>query len=248
MSEISEDVLTELYMRAQSQRRSDWVENACAILASAGQAEQLRKSVRAVVAMLKNGEYAEHWANAEAPKDADAAALEEVITELVNGSHELIPRRDCVAPTPAAAQTTYSSTQATNCAVCGEQKHTPLRIDWMGGYVCLTCIDKELESRGEQPAAAQDEVPECNGSHDDGQIAAGDAECTACTGGAGRAPVSGAAVDVLAQLSSRLRLMKQDIHKGDTVFRCGFNDAIDSALSEIERIDRDAANGSGGHD
>jgi hypothetical protein len=74
------------------------------IAASAGQAEPLRKSVRAAVAMLKNGEYAEHWANAEAPKDADAAALEEVITELVNGSHELIPRRDRVAPTPAAAQ------------------------------------------------------------------------------------------------------------------------------------------------
>ncbi|EKS9800288.1 MULTISPECIES: hypothetical protein [Burkholderia] len=42
---------------------------------------------------------------------------------------------------------TYSSVQATNCACCGEYKHTPLRIDWMGGYVCLTCIDRELESR-----------------------------------------------------------------------------------------------------
>ncbi|WGS47134.1 hypothetical protein LFL97_33960 [Burkholderia sp. JSH-S8] len=42
---------------------------------------------------------------------------------------------------------TYSSVQATNCARCGNYKHTPLRIDWMGGYVCLTCIDRELESR-----------------------------------------------------------------------------------------------------
>ena len=33
------------------------------------------------------------------------------------------------------------------CASCGEHKNTPLRIDWMGGYVCLTCIDRELESR-----------------------------------------------------------------------------------------------------
>ena len=41
---------------------------------------------------------------------------------------------------------TYTSTQATNCAVCGEHKHTPLRIDSMGGYVCLTCIDKKLGS------------------------------------------------------------------------------------------------------
>ena len=40
---------------------------------------------------------------------------------------------------------TYTSTQATNCACCGERKHTPLRIDWMGGYVCLTCINNKLE-------------------------------------------------------------------------------------------------------
>lgn len=39
---------------------------------------------------------------------------------------------------------TYSSTQATNCAGCGKHKHTPLRIDAMGGYVCLTCIDQKL--------------------------------------------------------------------------------------------------------
>ncbi|WP_313453414.1 hypothetical protein [Stutzerimonas nitrititolerans] len=40
---------------------------------------------------------------------------------------------------------TYSSEQATNCAGCGQHKHTPLRVDAMGGYVCLTCIDKRLE-------------------------------------------------------------------------------------------------------
>lgn len=39
---------------------------------------------------------------------------------------------------------TYASTQATNCAGCGKYKHTPLRVDAMGGYVCLTCIDKKL--------------------------------------------------------------------------------------------------------
>ncbi|WAS56242.1 hypothetical protein MK974_24390 [Burkholderia ambifaria] len=48
---------------------------------------------------------------------------------------------------------TYSSVQATNCACCGDYKHTPLRIDWMGGYVCLTCIDRELESRTSAQAA-----------------------------------------------------------------------------------------------
>jgi uroporphyrinogen-III decarboxylase len=41
---------------------------------------------------------------------------------------------------------TYASKQATKCAQCGEHKHTPLRIDAMGGYVCLTCIDKKLGS------------------------------------------------------------------------------------------------------
>lgn len=47
---------------------------------------------------------------------------------------------------------TYASTQATNCAGCGEHKHTPLRVDWMGGYVCLTCIRRELEALHDDPA------------------------------------------------------------------------------------------------
>jgi hypothetical protein len=42
-------------------------------------------------------------------------------------------------------QLTYFSSQSTNCAGCGKHKHTPLRVDPMGGYVCLTCIDQELE-------------------------------------------------------------------------------------------------------
>ncbi|HGM7903205.1 TPA: hypothetical protein ACKP91_002343 [Pseudomonas aeruginosa] len=56
---------------------------------------------------------------------------------------------------------TYASTQATNCAGCGEHKHTPLRVDWMGGYVCLTCIDKKLEELHD--AQAQHSVPEISG-------------------------------------------------------------------------------------
>lgn len=39
---------------------------------------------------------------------------------------------------------TYSSKQATSCAGCGIRKHTPLRVDEMGGYVRLTCIDNRL--------------------------------------------------------------------------------------------------------
>ena len=48
------------------------------------------------------------------------------------------------APAGSASEFTYASKQATVCAVCGERKHTPLRNDEMGGYVCLTCIDREL--------------------------------------------------------------------------------------------------------
>jgi len=47
---------------------------------------------------------------------------------------------------------TYSSTQETECASCGERKHTPLRRDEMGGYVCLTCIDKQLDIQGAKRA------------------------------------------------------------------------------------------------
>ena len=61
----------------------------------------------------------------------------------------LFTREKSAAHPPRAPLTdehpyTYTSTQATNCAGCGEYKHTPLRIDAMGGYVCLTCIDKKL--------------------------------------------------------------------------------------------------------
>ena len=62
--------------------------------------------------------------------------------EFYDGRFERIDADD--QPTEPAL--TYSSTQATTCAGCGERKHTPLRIDAMGGYVCLTCIDKKLGS------------------------------------------------------------------------------------------------------
>lgn len=55
------------------------------------------------------------------------------------------PLRSC-----SASEFTYSSRQATNCAGCGRYRHTPLRRDEMGGYVCLTCIDRELDRLQEQ--------------------------------------------------------------------------------------------------
>ena len=39
----------------------------------------------------------------------------------------------------------YHSDQHTKCALCGIDKHTPLRT-W-DGYVCLTCIDKLLHQQ-----------------------------------------------------------------------------------------------------
>ena len=49
---------------------------------------------------------------------------------------------------------TYSSTQSTRCP-CGNVKHTPLRRDHMGGYVCLTCIDKELDRLREMEVSTE---------------------------------------------------------------------------------------------
>ena len=64
---------------------------------------------------------------------------------------------------------TYTSTQSTNCASCGEHKHTPPRIDAMGGYVCLTCIDKKLGALlGEFGYAQQPEQREWVGQTDSG--------------------------------------------------------------------------------
>ena len=62
---------------------------------------------------------------------------------------------------------TYASTQATTCASCGEYAHTPLRIDAMGGYVCLTCIDQKLGSLlGEFGYPAPATAPEQPAWHD----------------------------------------------------------------------------------
>jgi len=58
----------------------------------------------------------------------------------------------------SASEFTYASKQSTSCAVCGERKHTPLRNDAMGGYVCLTCIDRELirlQSQNDQADAPE---------------------------------------------------------------------------------------------
>lgn len=48
------------------------------------------------------------------------------------------------SPQQAQAEAyTYASRQATMCAGCGKHKHTPLRIDAMGGYVCLFALESQ---------------------------------------------------------------------------------------------------------
>ncbi|OJB35403.1 hypothetical protein [Burkholderia ubonensis] len=77
------------------------------------------------------------------------------VSEFVIGFFENAP---AIASASDGKPITYVSTQATNCAQCGQHNHTPLRIDWMGGYVCLTCIDRELESRAPADAGLGDAI------------------------------------------------------------------------------------------
>ena len=74
------------------------------------------------------------------PKDLNAIIAYKLL-ELVKG---LMSEAGQATPSEPAGIYSYASMQATNCAVCGEHKHTPLKNDEMGGYVCLTCIDREL--------------------------------------------------------------------------------------------------------
>jgi hypothetical protein len=62
-------------------------------------------------------------------------------------------------------KTTWEREAKTSCASCGELKHCPLRRDEMGGYVCLTCIDKKLDEmqgweRGVEEAAKEKKCQE----------------------------------------------------------------------------------------
>lgn len=83
-----------------------------------------------------------------------------VTTAISKLEQELDAARDRVAELERKlkGQWTYASDQATHCGGCGKHKHTPLRVDWMGGYVCLTCIDEKLEALYEAAQAGQ--VPE----------------------------------------------------------------------------------------
>lgn len=73
-------------------------------------------------------------------------------SRFASGANDSCEQQDAAPPAAQADDDwhlrgyAYASKQATTCAGCGEHKHTPLRIDAMGGYVCLTCIDNKLSS------------------------------------------------------------------------------------------------------
>lgn len=63
----------------------------------------------------------------------------------------------CKAALPSE---TAKDQQHTKCAICLEDKNTPLRRDEMDGYVCLTCIDKQLDKNMETIAAQKRQIEE----------------------------------------------------------------------------------------
>jgi len=92
---------------------------------------------------------------AQTPNNPDSEMLIGILAAIANAGLTLVKTQrgytlerlgKIEAQGTAQTPPTYSSTQATKCAGCGEHKHTPLRIDAMGGYVCLTCIDQKLGS------------------------------------------------------------------------------------------------------
>jgi hypothetical protein len=98
---------------------------------------------RAKAFLITKGQWKESYGPAADPTSqasvGRADSRELYINQLEKQNRELGEK---IAARSSAA---YSSDQATNCAGCGAYKHTPLRRDEMGGYVCLTCIDKELD-------------------------------------------------------------------------------------------------------
>ena len=44
------------------------------------------------------------------------------------------------------------------CASCNERKETPLRVGFMGGYVCLSCVDARLQSEHDLIASQAAEI------------------------------------------------------------------------------------------
>jgi hypothetical protein len=102
------------------------------------------KRIKAILSAVTGLEDDDQEYIEDARKALQSIIAQHALDKMAESAREL--GLDCEpAPVQPVAHT-YSSTQATMCACCGEHKHTPLRIDKMGGYVCLTCIDKKLGS------------------------------------------------------------------------------------------------------
>jgi hypothetical protein len=76
--------------------------------------------------------------------DADFDHIAAELEKPAKVNEKLLAKLQAAPAQDVAPSYTYASTQATKCAGCLQHKHTPLRIDSMGGYVCLTCIDRKL--------------------------------------------------------------------------------------------------------
>lgn len=106
-------------------------------------------ALRALIAAapeVRTAQYEADLAAAVAQAQADFDQRLERITGACSDATQMARAEafDAVADAERGLGFTYSSKQATNCAGCGKHEHTPLRVDEMGGYVCLTCIDKRL--------------------------------------------------------------------------------------------------------
>ncbi|MFU5074596.1 hypothetical protein ACM70V_14935 [Pseudomonas aeruginosa] len=148
------DLLTSAPDVADAQvERPEVVETAVLILEAAGwRNDDPKASVTSVSELLSCIVGTLRAANAKLKKELamarDAASKGDAARHAAGGMEmEIQELREKVTELKKELRSrwTYASTQATNCAGCGAHKHTPLRVDWMGGYVCLTCIDEKLE-------------------------------------------------------------------------------------------------------
>jgi hypothetical protein len=108
-------------------------------------------------------ETASYWMPGERPLSDDDDSAEEylALADAKAAAQADYERRILSALSPPAADASgVADAQQTNCGCCGELKTTPLRVDWLGGYICLTCADQKLHELKPQPSpgVAQDDL------------------------------------------------------------------------------------------
>ena len=98
-----------------------------------------------------------------------AAPLQAQIAELQRPCRAEILHEELKTAEQQIATLTYKSTQHTDCAMCGADKHTPLRRDDLGGYVCLSCIDKQLSEQTTDIEGYEQQVASLTKERDEAQ-------------------------------------------------------------------------------